>query len=225
MTRETKFNLIFIVVLIILVAPGGYKLFQKKLQPGARYMSRPDSMPTELAYIDEASLDPRLKRVVPPLTANWVRESAEARWKPADAVRPSWHRGLISQQRGAEVLVSEQSPGSVRMGLLIWQSAGVRAVEKLQATWNHQPGVLESSEILAVPETVRKELRDLGMTRPASQVAWAVVRFPAGAEISEAADLQLQWPSGVGEKFFVDQLPVHPAEFKSPARSTGDSEK
>ena len=184
-------------------------------------MSRPDAMPTELAYIDGAMLDPRLKRVVPPATAAWVRESAQARWKPADGAEPAWISGLVAQERSFEVVVTEQTSASVRMGLLIWQATGVRAVEKTQATWNHQAGVVESSEILALPQDVRNELRELGMVRPASQVAWLVVKFPAISEKSEAAELRLRWPTETGERFFEDHLPVHPPEFSTGEHSGG----
>lgn len=85
MTRETKINVVFAVVLVALVAPGGVILFKKKSQPGERAIGSPDPVRTTTAWIDPYPAE-NVQRLAPVLALQWVGALA------VDGVKGDWER-------------------------------------------------------------------------------------------------------------------------------------
>jgi LPXTG-motif cell wall-anchored protein len=77
MSGETRNNLIFLVGLLILMAPGAIILFNKKSEPGARPVGAPDPVRTTTAYMDPYPAD-SVERLAPLRTLQWVDELAVA---------------------------------------------------------------------------------------------------------------------------------------------------
>ena len=51
MTKESRLNLIFLTVLLVVLTPGAVILFRKKLEPTVRPMYLPDPVPRAVAYL------------------------------------------------------------------------------------------------------------------------------------------------------------------------------
>src|SRR5439155_25260156 len=76
MTKESRYNLIFLAVLLALMLPGAVILFRKKLEPTLRPMSEPDPVPRTIAYVSNGTVPPGMRRVEPPHLAEWVDQVA-----------------------------------------------------------------------------------------------------------------------------------------------------
>ena len=63
MTRETRANLIFLVVILALVTPGGVILFHRKLAPTIKPMGMPEAVSQEIAYLSPLETPPGVIRV------------------------------------------------------------------------------------------------------------------------------------------------------------------
>lgn len=187
MRRETRLNLIWIVVLVALMLPGAITIFRKKFKPGEQPMSFREPVRTSAAYMDPGSFPPGFKRIVPRKTADWLN-------------------GMLRERLGVEggMILVEQ--GTERMPPMtanrLVQLAGVTdgsPQRALLVAWIDSPGPLIVStadgnaakmihtESIGVPADVSLELRDAGYVTPPRHVLAIVVELPAGA-----TELQLQ---------------------------------
>lgn len=85
MKRETKINIVFAVLLVALVAPGGVILFKKKSQPGERAIGSPDPVRTTTAWMDPYPAG-NVERLAPVLALQWVGALT------IDGVKGDWER-------------------------------------------------------------------------------------------------------------------------------------
>lgn len=169
MTKETRYNLIFIVLLLAMMLPGAVILFRKKMQPAARPMFEPDPVRKSLAYISPAELPPGMVRVAPPHVREWTTSLLADR-AGAVASRPRDGDGmpLMSERRMFEVLgIATRADGRARVWVLWWISRGTD-----EARWTATGSGKSSdvkvarSERLAVPALVRDELGEGGVLLP-----------------------------------------------------------
>ena len=78
MTRETKLNLVFLVVICGLTLPGAALLFKKKLDPAEPPMYLPHPVRKSIAFNDPRFAPPQVERVYGPVTRNWIAGLADA---------------------------------------------------------------------------------------------------------------------------------------------------
>jgi len=78
LSKEAKANLIFLVIIVLMMAPGGVQLFIKKLDPNERPMYLPHAVPHQAHYADAEFDNPNITRVSAPRTENWLQQQAAA---------------------------------------------------------------------------------------------------------------------------------------------------
>src|SRR4051812_2971504 len=77
MTKETRANLIFLIIFLGISIPGAVILFMKKSDPLAGRMALPDSVRRRVPYMTPINApDGALTRYIPPLTGQWVSRLA-----------------------------------------------------------------------------------------------------------------------------------------------------
>ncbi len=196
MTRETRYNLIFLVVILAILIPGGIKLFRKKLDPTATMMYLPDPVAVQSAYIDSNLSNPRTRRIVPPLTSGWIAQVAEQQW-PDSIAWPSVvrHRGIVSEKRTFEAVASSDAEGKRHAGLVLWNSKAVDILASVRATWGGKDAKVTTGSVVSVPRDVRKELQALGYVQPPEPIAWVMVEAPAWAGTSDDDELVISFQS------------------------------
>lgn len=201
MTRETRYNLIFLVVILALLTPGGIKLFRKKLDPTANMMYLPDPVAVQSAYNDSALSNPRTRRIVPPRTSGWIAQVAEQQWPESIAwssvVR---HRGIVSQKRTFEAVVSSDADGKRHAGLVLWNDRAVDILASVRVTWGGKDAKVTLGSVVSVPRDVRKELQALGYVQPPGSIAWIMVEAAPSGGNSDEDELVVSFegPSGAG---------------------------
>ncbi len=174
MDRETRYNLWFLIVIVIILAPGAVILVRKKLDPAAKPMYLPDAMPRQAAYNDAMQTNPRLERAVPPMTGQWVMQLAQQHWPRVKMVGPEkWYEGLASTRRYFEVVVSAvDAQGVLRLGIVTWDPAMTGQPSALRFAVDGEPMKVSVFNTYAVPKDVRKELQGFRFVNPPLKVGW-----------------------------------------------------
>ncbi len=174
MDRETRYNLWFLIVIVIVLAPGAVLLVRKKLDPAAKPMYLPDAMPRQAAYNDAMQTNPRLERAVPPLTGQWVAALAQQHWPRVKMVGPvQWHEGVISTRRYFEVVASAvDAQGVLRLGIVTWDTAMTGQPSALRFAVDGQAMKVSVFNTYALPKDVRKELQGFRFVNPPLKVGW-----------------------------------------------------
>jgi hypothetical protein len=183
MTFETRANLVFLVLFLLISLPGAAILFVKKLDPTARRMSLPEPVRKSLPYMDPMPVPPEVPRVVPPRTAAWVDAGARdtaglpaaARVQTADGRSMPW----MSRRRWFQVIGFD---GQQRLWLLLWAPQLTRggSVEVTAGTADGQRMMVVPIHTIApIPREVRRELQDEGFVRPPEQVMWVALESGA----------------------------------------------
>ena len=158
MTRETRFNLIFIAVLLAVSLPGAVILARKKMEPGARQMGEPDPVRRSIPYMDPAPVPSIMARISPPKTAQWVKQIG----------RTIGGEPQPSQARQYEVLEITQDGGVLGAVLLSWQH---ETGATYQAAVGGRMTRVEIMREVQVPAEIQEELRRAGYIRPPAEVA------------------------------------------------------
>lgn len=187
MTKETRANLIFVAVLIVLLLPGAIILVNKKMQPGEKGLFYlPTGKPNVAAYNDPME-KPGEERQVPNEVINWLDQvTASDTGKQAKTFR-----GRISNKRRFELLcmnqASEQQAGQALPFLITahWQTQATpnlkvcKLVLERKVADSSKPAAYPLQPIetrtVAVPDHVLEALRDLHYVVPPRQiiiVAW-----------------------------------------------------
>jgi hypothetical protein len=192
-TSETRNNLIFLAIVIALIVPGAVILFKNKLDPSAKALYLPDTMPRSTAYMSSVDTPPEIVRIVPPITRAFLlsvagRGSAVAGSEPAAAltllIAPTDARGdvqpLISRDRRFEV-VAVRSDG--RIVVAVWDEL-VRPnsrmeFELVEAAAPRQLSFTAAS--IELPPDVRKELSQSGLFKSPTKLTWVQLSTGAGA--------------------------------------------
>lgn len=178
MNRETRANLIFLVVLLVLMIPGMVIVIRKKLQPGGRAMAMPDAIPHEAAYIDYVMQKPGIRRVTPPTTSAWVIQIATRRWKGAAGEKLTEKqilRGQGSEKHGFEVVALTHRGGSDevdRAGVVAWDPD--LSINPMVAKFSTNGRALKimAFDQVGIPPEVRHELQAVGFVNPPRLVGW-----------------------------------------------------
>lgn len=209
MTKEAKFNLVFLVVLLLVSLPGLVILIKKKLDPEARRMSEAPYVRRTEAYNNPLAASTSSRRVVPPLTARWVESLATERLGAAPLrymAAGGREEPVMSEGRRFELLGIRQAPEGTTLIVLAWLGElGRREVEQFEAQ-AESLGALQSVEVdqIDVPHEVIEELKDEGYIVPPAQVGLLWLRFAGARSPADSTDgprIRLTWhsPQASGE--------------------------
>jgi len=191
MTRETRSNLIFIAVILAILTPGAVILFRKKLQPTLKPMGMPEAVQREVAYMSPLATPPGKKRVEPPQTARWLETLVRDRIGDAEKLqgrtilRPADADGLplMSDKKTFQLVAVEPLESQVRLWMLLWEHNPER-----EETWSVKlADSADSFKIIdtrpvELPDIVREELGETGVTKPPHEIVWQELLIPKSAD-------------------------------------------
>ena len=173
MKKETRNNVIFLGLFLLISVPGAVRLFIKKLDPEAKPMYLPDPTPHVAAYNYPIGVATRVERVVPAEVADFTARVAALvpGERPADGVP------ILTEDRLAEVLTVDAAGRP--MSLLVWRAAREVVVEG---------GEVEVLPPVTVPAEAFLALRDTGWPVPPQQATPVVVRSMPGGTVAVTID-------------------------------------
>lgn len=179
MTRETRANLWFLVVFLIISLPGAVILFRKKLDPSASRMDAPDAVLRQIPFMAPPPAPPGVRWMVPPRTRAWLEtiahEKTGAAMVSSVGPGPEWEP-VISPDHVLQWVSVVPQKERTTVGLLIWDGSWPDEASRfdLRARINGEPkaATVEAIEAVPVPGEVRKELVGLGFTHPPVRVLW-----------------------------------------------------
>ena len=189
MTRETRFNLIFLAIFLAVSLPGAVMLVKKKMRPGATPapLSRPDPVRRELPYMAPQVTSDRVARYVPPLTRQWLIDIDRSRGGSGEILLRD-RQPVVSDDRSLQVFNVAKST----ITLILWEPIQDPVVEVDSQSVEKQ---LHWAE---VPPAVRAELQDGGFVDPPKAIVWLRATLPAG--ITPSKSIQVQVRSGDAAK-------------------------
>jgi hypothetical protein len=195
-TREARANLIFIVIFLLISAPGLVMLVKKKMETGRPPLWLPVPARQSLVYIDPIDAPPTMRRLTPALTAAWVADLVRNRFDTAavpmttngDATEP-----VMSANRLAQLVADEPTPSGRRVALLVWNLP--RDANNVKIQLRATTASADSIENLAIsdmtaepidlPHAVKRDLQDSGIPAPPFRVWWVTAVIPLAGNALE----------------------------------------
>lgn len=181
MTRETRNNLIFIIILIVVTLPGAVMLFKKKLAPNARPIGAPEPVKNTTAYMDPFDVPDDFRRVVPQKVEAWVRSLIQAKLAAPTSQPMNSGRPVMSEARVFEVIDFSRNAAGVRLSVILWNMDGKPDLIKSRCGTG-KGAVFEplshNLESLVVPADVLEEIRLAGFVTPPKNVHLLTLQFP-----------------------------------------------
>jgi hypothetical protein len=164
MTRETRYNLIFLAVILLLLVPGAVLLFISRLhQTAARPMSAPVPAPRTIAYMSPNAIPPGMHRVAPPHTLHWVQSVARDKvgagaWDALLCPTGEDDLPLMSARHAFQVIAMRRDHSDLAVWVMFWN----KAPSENQQIWtlgaDNMPLVLADSQNIPIPHLVRDEM-------------------------------------------------------------------
>ncbi len=195
MQKETKHNLIFLVIVLLVVTPGMVKLFMNKLNGGKPITMR-DPVRRVAIYVDPMELPESMTRVVTPEAARWVKSLTPTGDNPTvrSETTPAPTEAWVSQNRKFELLVVGSHPRGTQAYLLIWAPNTSPEEGALKTHWDLGEGkkgeaIQTRVQSYEVPPEVRKSFVDLGYSKPVKEVTLLHVVY--GVNITDAKSSKL----------------------------------
>jgi hypothetical protein len=196
MKKEAKWNLVFIVILVVALIPGAVILVKKKLDPSSHRMGGPDPVRKTTAYIDPfPDLPEDFRRLVPPGAEAWTGSLVAQRGRERLSYKG---QPVVSEARCFEVLSFTRENNGVEFIALIWnlpQDKPPAAIKAKAAVGKEpvEPLVLKH-ETLSIPAGVREEFRSAGFIKPPAQAELVIAQFPdlPDPTLHKPAELMLQ---------------------------------
>jgi hypothetical protein len=201
--RETRLNLIFLAVFLVLSLPGAVILFRKKLDPRASRMDQPDAVLRRMPFMAPPPVPPGVRWMVPPATRAWLedltRQKAGTPMASSVVGGPEWEP-IISDDHRLQLMSTSAANDAAVAGLLLWHGATSTEASDYPVYAHFgsrvEKGTVESIEPVPIPADVRKELVSLGYTHPPKQVLWMRVRWPGDSASGQTMQLTLAgWSS------------------------------
>jgi hypothetical protein len=201
--RETRLNLWFLAVFLVLSLPGAVILFRKKMDPSASRMDQPDAVLSRVAFMAPPPVPPGVRWMVPPRTRAWLEELTQQKAGTAMASTvvggPEWEP-IISDDHRLQVMSVATVKDATSAALVLWR--GATSIEassyRLDVSLGSraEQGAVESVEPVPIPADVRKELVSLGYTHPPMQVLWIRAHWPGALANGQTVPLTLAgWSS------------------------------
>ena len=184
-TRETRFNLIFLAIFLALSLPGAVILVKKKMRPGATPapLSRPDPVRRELPYMAPQVTSDRVARHIPTLTRQWLIDVDRSHGGSGEFLLRD-RQPVVSDDRSLQVL----NVTSSAITLILWEPT-----QDPVAEIDSQP-VEKQVHWVDVPPAVRAELQDGGFVDPPKSILWLRATVPTG--VTQSRPIQVQVKSG-----------------------------
>ena len=193
MTRETRLNLIFLIVVLAILTPGAVILFRKKLQPTLKPMGMPEAVQREVAYLSPAPTPPGKKRVEPPQLARWVETVVRDRIGDPRALDESWRKiqrpvdpdglPLMSDKKTFQLVAAEPLESEIRLWLILWDHDPAREeIWSVKLADTAEKFRIIDTRPIEIPDIVRQELGETGITRPPHEVVWQELVIPKSAD-------------------------------------------
>jgi hypothetical protein len=184
MTKETKYNLIFLAIILALLLPGAVILVRKQMSPGARRADLFDTVPKTVTYMDPQPTPPGMRRVAPPMTMQWfakvVRDHAGA--NAITNLTDSDGLPLMSDEKSFQLAAMREEPAATRLWVVSWnpnEADFFRSAHWSLATHDQVfDGSGKAFEEIPIPDSVRDELGANGLLKPPKMVAWREIQFP-----------------------------------------------
>ncbi len=190
MSKELRANLIFLIILLVLIAPGFIILIRKKLAGSDQPNYMPDPVPHAAAFNQPPPVPPKVDRVEPTIVRAWVSNQVQERFDPkaallrsADGTAPVMGDRYITQA----AMISRSDAGNVRVALLVWDAAASvsKAPAKMSIVTPAGSMAADATDAFSVdvPKDVRHALQSVGFIDPPEKVLWVsglFVTAPAG---------------------------------------------
>lgn len=182
MKKETRHNLIFLVLFLAISLPGAAMLFRAKLDPDARIMYLPPSVRKTLAYMVPHATAGDVVRTQPAEVMRFVEERLMHGSPQRKPLRRDAAGGrqepILSSGRNYELLDIQYLGGTVTVYVLLWnpgegtQQHALGSVA-IPGQWE---GRIDSAKTRTLPEDIREVLREHGYTNPPSRVTWMKIQ-------------------------------------------------
>jgi hypothetical protein len=178
-TRETRLNLWFLAIFLIISLPGAVILFIKKLDPSASRMDEPDAVRMQLPYMAPVPAPPEMRWMVPPVTHRWLTDLTQQKTggPMASAVPPGpeWEP-VISPDHRLQVMSVRAAGGTTHLALTVWDTPlsddASRINPKFQANGHELPASIVRNGSIEIPAPIRYELVNLGFAHPPARIEW-----------------------------------------------------
>ena len=176
MTRETKFNLVFLIAFLAISLPGAVVLVRKKMRPGATPapFSRPDPVRRQLAYMAPQATSDRVSRYVPPLTRQWLCEMDRLRGGSGEFLVRE-RSPVMSEDRLLQVLNAGSDEDGSTVSLIVWGERSAKHAPEVRA--GDRAGRVEHFDTIEVPHHIRAELQAGGFVTPPQRILWLRAKF------------------------------------------------
>ena len=178
--RDTRLNLLFLVVFLAVSLPGAVILFKKKLDPNAARMDQPDAIVRQLPYMAPLPAPPGVKWVVPVQTRAWLLQLTDNQLLSASDDPRRW-QPAISNDHIFQVMSCRYENAVVVISLIVWDRALSAAADDYAFTAGNVAVRIRSCAPVPVPQSIRRELMGLNEIRPPAAVTWIEADFPAAS--------------------------------------------
>ena len=195
MKRETRANLIFIVVLLALMTPGvTMTLIRRWKEPGRTLM--PPPIREALAYIDRtAGPAKHMPRVVPPRLGSFVAQVTDRLIRMQSGLTSFVGDGKFAPVMSDDVMLQAVAAGAhdekYRVALIAWSGdfVPVQKLFRFEGTRDGAtvPGTMESYEQQNMPIELRTELQSYGYILPPDGFMWMIVAFDGTTPVDDVA--------------------------------------
>ena len=190
MKRETRVNLIFLSILLVLTLPGIVILTRRGYQSGGRDPAMRPMVRTEFAYMDP-SPPQGLPRVVPPGVGRFIQRTASRLQTMQPGLRSIVDspaaQPVMSDALNLQLLGYGPNGGKFRVALFGWNSRYAPLPELYEFTGTRGGetirGEMREYEPQNLPIEIRSELQEYGYVVPPDSVLWFVVTFPGEAPV------------------------------------------
>ena len=197
--RDTRMNLLFLACFLAISLPGAVILFRKKLDPNSARMDQPDAVVQKLPYMAPPLARPGVRWVVPALTQDWLTKlNQQHGGGPALlSSRPGMWSPVISGDHLMQVAELSQESAGAHASIILWDTSANPASNSefslFAAGAASQSGRVDSVQMIAVPEPLKRELMSMNEVQPPVQIAWMRVTFtkwPRSGVVTISGDFQ-----------------------------------
>lgn len=203
MSKESRANLIFVVLFVLISIPGLIMLVRKKMDPERGPMWMPPAMYSGLVYIDTIDAPPNIKRFVPARTAAWVRDLVRERFgvtAPPTITVDGEDQPVMSDDRLAQLIGLETREGKTRIAVLFWNLPRESTPTSIQILQEDVALNDTKTESIEVPQEIKRDLQESGIPAPPLHVHFVT------ATLNGAASGKLSLRCEVDGKIFSDTL-------------------
>lgn len=183
-SKESRANLIFVALFVLISIPGLIMLVRKKMDPERGPMWMPPAMYSGLVYIDTIDAPPNIKRFVPARTAAWVRDLVRERFGPAappTSVVDGDDQPVMSEDRLAQLVGVETRDGKTRIAVLFWNLPRESTPTSIQILRDDTPLTDTITESIEVPQEIKRDLQESGIPAPPLHVQFVTATLNSAA--------------------------------------------